>query len=259
MIETKNLDFLIPLALPPFSGLGRELESKCRKAVHEFGLIEEGDKKIGIALSGGKDSLTLLFLLNALSGRGFPPFEIIAFHVGGEFSCGAAISTGFVQKICNELKVKLVVMNSDIPLEKLSCYPCSRMRRSAIFQAAKNEGIEKIAFGHHQDDSIETLLMNLLQKGEFAGNLAKVPMIDYGITIIRPLILLGEEEIKLFSKQHGYARITCQCPVGQKSKRKDVKGLVTEMEKIFPHARKNLAHAILQYGSSKALRTQDDL
>ncbi len=254
MLETKNIDISVPLALPPFSGLGRELESGCRKALHEFDLIVEGDQKIGIALSGGKDSLTLLFLLHAISGRGFPPFELVAFHVGGEFSCGAAISTSFVQKICNELGVKLVVLESTIPLEKLSCYPCSRMRRTAIFNAAKAEGIQKIAFGHHQDDSIETLLMNMLQKGEFAGNLAKVPMIDYEITIIRPLILLSEEEIKLFSKQHGYARITCQCPVGQKSKRRDVKGLVAEMEKIFPHARKNLAHAILQYGSDKALR-----
>lgn len=251
---SKNIELSIPIALPPFTGIGKQLESLCRKAIYQMELIDEKETKIGIALSGGKDSLTLLFLLHAISGRGLPKFDITAFHVGGEFSCGASISKGFVKKICDELHVKLIELESTIPLEKLSCYPCSRMRRKLIFEAAKRENIEKIAFGHHQDDGIETLLLNLLQKGEFAGNLAKVPMIDYGITIIRPLIFIAEEQIKAFSKQYGFARITCQCPIGQKSKRKDVKELVLTLEKHFPHVRKNLAHSILQYGSDKALR-----
>lgn len=251
---SKNIEISIPIALPPFTGVGKQLESLCRKAFYQFELINENDSKIGIALSGGKDSLTLLFLLHAISGRGLPKFEITAFHVGGEFSCGASVSKGFVKKICDELGIKLVTLESNISLEDLSCYPCSRLRRKLIFEAAKQEGIEKIAFGHHQDDGIETLLLNLLQKGEFAGNLARVPMYDYGITIIRPLILTSEEQIKAFAKQHGFARITCQCPVGQKSKRKDVKELVNAMEKVFPNVRKNLAHSILQYGSDKALR-----
>ena len=81
-------------------------------------------------------------------------------------------------------------------------------------------GATTIAFGHHQDDSAQTLLLNLLHKAEFAGNLPKVPMHDYGITIIRPMIYVDEDSLRTFAKQYGFARITCQCPVGQKSKRK---------------------------------------
>ncbi|MDE3046512.1 MAG: tRNA 2-thiocytidine biosynthesis protein TtcA, partial [Verrucomicrobiota bacterium] len=78
----------IPIAKPPWTALGRELESCVRKAIYDFSLLEAGVERIALALSGGKDSLGLLFLLHSLRGRGFPLFEIYAIHVGGEFSCG---------------------------------------------------------------------------------------------------------------------------------------------------------------------------
>jgi tRNA 2-thiocytidine biosynthesis protein TtcA len=76
-------------------------------------------------------------------------------------------------------------------------------------------GFKIVAFGHHRDDNIETLLLNLLHKAEFAGNLPKVPMHDFGVTIIRPLIYASEQEIREFAKMYNFARISCQCPVGQ--------------------------------------------
>jgi tRNA(Ile)-lysidine synthase TilS/MesJ len=243
---------IAPIATPPWTTLGKRLESMVRKALFEFDLIQ-GQKKIGIALSGGKDSLTLLYLLHAISGRGFDPFEITCFHVGGEYSCGAKISESFLSNICKQLGVKLVYLQSTQKLETLQCYRCSRERRSLIFSAAKNEGIEVVAFGHHRDDSIETLLLNLFHKGEFAANLPKVPMKDYGVTIIRPLIFLTKEEIKAFSSMYGYYRITCECPVGQTSKRNDVSSILSQLEVHFPNIKNNLAIASLEYGSKKAL------
>lgn len=243
---------LIPIAKPPWTKLGRKLESMCRKALFEFDLLE-GKKKIGIALSGGKDSLTLLFLLKAISGRGFPEFDLTALHVDGEFSCGAGLSKGFVREICRELDVPLVVKSSKRKLEELECYSCSRERRRLLFEAAKECGIERIAFGHHREDLIETLLLNLLHKAEFAANLAKVPMHVYGITIIRPLIYIAEEEIQRFAEMYDFARVVCQCPVGQDSKRKRTGDLIGVLEKEFPNARQNLLQAALEYGSNKAL------
>ncbi|NBO24072.1 MAG: tRNA 2-thiocytidine biosynthesis protein TtcA [Chlamydiae bacterium] len=243
---------IAPIATPPWTTLGKKMESMVRKALHEFELIQN-QKKIGIALSGGKDSLTLLYLLKAISGKGFPPFEIVCFHVGGEYSCGAKISESFLNGICKNLNVKLVYLESSQKLETLECYSCSRERRSLIFEAAKKEGIETVAFGHHQDDSIETLLLNLFHKGEFAGNLPKVPMIHYGITIIRPLIFLTKEQIKSFASMYGYYRITCECPVGQNSKRNTISSIVSYIESQFPNIKNNLAIASLQYGSKKAL------
>lgn len=249
----KTLNLHLPIAAPPWTGLGRKLESMCRKALYEFHLLE-GANKVAVALSGGKDSLTLLYLLKAISGRGFPPFELCAIHVGGPFSCGAGVSESFLRGICEQMEIPILFCKSTQKRETLECYSCSRERRSLIFEAAKSVGAHTIAFGHHRDDNAETLMMNLLHKGEFAGMLPKVPMHDYGVTIVRPLIFITEEEVRAFAKMYGFARITCQCPVGQHSMRKKVKDLIATMETEFPNVRNNLATTSLLYGSDKAAR-----
>jgi tRNA 2-thiocytidine biosynthesis protein TtcA len=246
------MDIGIPIARPPWTTLGKELESCLRKAIFDFSLLEKSISKVAIALSGGKDSLGLLFLLHALRGRGFPHFEIHAVHVDGEFSCGAGVDASFLRAICEKLEVNFMVRTSTQKLETLECYGCSRERRKLIFDAAKEVGATTVAFGHHRDDSAQTLLLNLLHKAEFAANLPKVHMEAYGVTIIRPLIYISEESLRLFAEQYGFARISCQCPVGQNSKRKAVDQIIREIEIHFPHARINLAKAGLLYGSDKA-------
>lgn len=240
------------IARPPWTRLGKTLESMCRKALFDFALLE-GAQGVTIALSGGKDSLTLLFLLKAILGRGFPALPLHAVHVAGQFSCGASLSEEYLPGICKELGVNFISVTSDQKREKLECYSCSRERRRLIFNAAKEVGAPTIAFGHHRDDGVQTLLMNLLHKAEFASLLPKVPMHDYGVTIIRPLIYVPEEMIKEFAKLYGFARILCQCPVGQNSMRKQTAQLITEMEALFPHTKENLAQAGIAFGSKKAL------
>lgn len=242
----------LPIARPPWTKLGKKLESMCRKALFEFNLLD-GVDRLAIALSGGKDSLALLFLLKAILGKGFPEIPLHAIHVTGEFSCGASVQEGFIKQICAELNVPLTICCSTQKRETLACYRCSRERRRLIFDAAKDVGAKTVAFGHHRDDSVQTLLLNLLHKGEFAANLPKVPMHDYGVTIIRPFIYVAEKEIIEFAKLHGFARITCKCPVGQDSKRQVVKQALKRIEEDFPNASQNLAQAAMQYGSKKAL------
>lgn len=248
---------LIPIAAPPWTHLGKKLESMCRKALYDFKLLE-GVNKLAIALSGGKDSLTLLFLLKAILGRGFPSIDLVAIHVSGTFSCGPGMGRLFLEQICHQLEIPLICRESTQQRESLACYSCSRERRRLIFEAAKEVNAPTIAFGHHRDDSIQTLLMNLLHKAEFAANLPKVPMEDYGVTIIRPLIYIPEDEIIAFAKMYRFTRIVCQCPVGQNALRKQTQQLLTNIEKTFPNARSNLAQASLQYGSQKALRSVDN-
>jgi tRNA 2-thiocytidine biosynthesis protein TtcA len=247
------MSFDCPIASPPWNGSGKRLESRIRKAIYDFNLLENASK-IAIALSGGKDSLTLLFMLKAISGRGFAPLDIVAIHVDGEFTCGAGVGQSFIRAICQKLEVPLIVKHSARTLEELECYSCSRERRSLLFKAAKEEGCQLIAFGHHEDDNVQTILMNLFHKGEFAGTLPKIKMLEYDITIIRPLIYVSEQEIKQFAEAHGFQRITCQCPVGQNSKRKQTEKLLQEIESLFPNARTNIAQAGLLYGSDKATR-----
>ena len=242
----------IATAQPPWTGLGKKLESATRKAMFDFGLVD-GVTHLGLALSGGKDSLTMLFLLKAISGRGFLPFKITAINVNGEFTCGAAVGGGYLENVCKALDVPLIVCTSEKKLENLECYSCSRERRSLLFKAAKDAGCEAIAFGHHRDDNAQTLLMNLFHKGEFAGLLPKLHMTEYGITILRPLIYISEADIKEFAKMYGFARITCRCPVGQNSVRKKTDALINDIETLFPNARSNIASAGLIYGSKKAI------
>ncbi|MFC2049542.1 tRNA 2-thiocytidine biosynthesis TtcA family protein [Chlamydiota bacterium] len=252
------LELAAPIAVPPWNQRGKRLESMVRKALYEHRMLE-GASKLALALSGGKDSLTLLFMLKAILGRGFPALDLCAIHVGGEFSCGASLQENYLRSICDKLGVTFVSCISNQKRETLECYSCSRERRRLIFEAAKKEGAHTIAFGHHRDDHAQTLLLNLLHKGEFAGNLPKLKMVDYDVTLIRPLIYIAEEEIRHFAKENGFARITCQCPVGQNSMRKKVDRLLDEMEALFPNARANVAQAGLLYGSDKAIRKNGDV
>ncbi|MEC7839133.1 MAG: tRNA 2-thiocytidine biosynthesis TtcA family protein [Chlamydiota bacterium] len=242
----------IPVAQPPWTGIGKKVERRLRKALYDYHMVD-GVTKVSVALSGGKDSLTLLFLLKSIAGRGFPDFDLSAIHVSGEFSCGAGVNTDYLRAICEKLEVPLVIRESTQRLETLECYSCSRERRRLLFDAAKELGSHTIAFGHHRDDSIQTLLMNLLHKAEFAGNMPKIHMKKYGVTIIRPLIYVTEEEIRAFARHYQFMRIMCQCPVGQNSMRKKAEVLLSEIEETFPDARHNLAKAIIEYGSNKAL------
>ncbi len=247
----KKLNISSPVARPPWTKLGRKLESMCRKALYEFELLK-GVDKLAIALSGGKDSLSLLFLLKAIMGHGFPPIELHAIHVGGAFSCGAGVGKHYLHDVCDQLGVNLIICPSKQKEAPTECYSCSRDRRSLIFEAAKQVGAHTIAFGHHRDDSIQTLLMNLFHKGEFAAMLPRVPMVDYGITIIRPLIYVPEDSLKEFAQLHGFSRVVCQCPIGQQSMRRHTKDLVSRIQERFPNVRTNLSHASFLYGSNKA-------
>lgn len=246
MDSTKSIEKQAPTRLE------KKLESLVRKALYVHKIGEHSP--LAVALSGGKDSLTMLYMLKKIAGRGFANFKIYAIYVDGEFSCGPSIAKSHIEAFCQDMDTPLITLESKKTLSNLECYSCSRERRSLIFNKAKELGCKEIAFGHHKDDTLETLLLNLLHKGEFASQLPKVPMHDYGITIIRPLYYVLEKEILDFAKQKGFFRLTCQCPIGAKSKRKDVKEILNILTEHFPNAKTNLFHALKEYGSDKALR-----
>ena len=183
----------------------------------------EGISRLAVAVSGGKDSITLLSLLNAICGKGTQPIELICLHVSGEFSCGAAVSQNLLKNMCEEQKIPLYTTELPSNYKPNGCYSCSRIRRKLLFDMAKAHGCTTIAFGHHRDDSVQTLLMNLCHKGEFAGLLPKITLLKYGVTIIRPLIYIKENDISSFAKKHGFLRLTCSCPFGKTSYRQKTK------------------------------------
>ena len=242
----------LPIAKPPWTKIGKDIEKRVRKAVFENDLCQE--TKIAIALSGGKDSLLLLFMLHAISGKGLPPMELTAIHIEGETSCGANIDKSLLQSICKKLHVHFICRKMPKLPSDYNCYICSRIRRKLLFATAKEHHISTIAFGHHRDDCIQTLLMNLLHKGEFAGMLAKVPMYRYETTIIRPLLYVAEKDIITFAEKYAFKRVTCQCIKAPFSKRSEIEKYIKLLEATYPHIRSNLFLANCNYGSSKAIK-----
>ncbi|ANH79008.1 tRNA 2-thiocytidine biosynthesis TtcA family protein [Candidatus Chlamydia sanziniae] len=234
---------------PPWIKAGKRIESLIRKALYTYKMLEN-HKKIVVALSGGKDSLTLLLMLKAISGRGFPNLDLYAIHVRGKYSCGAEVSQHYLRQICDKIHVPFTTVSSPYNPDTPECYPCSQVRRRLLFQGAKQLGATAIAFGHHRDDLVQTVLINLCHKAEFSGMLPVLDMIHFQVTLLRPLIFTPEFWIRKFAKEHGFARVTCRCPVI--SLRSKAEAQLKFLEGIFPLARHNIALAICEYGSSKS-------
>ena len=223
--------------------MSKKIQSLIRKACHMFGLINNDDH-IAVSLSGGKDSLALLLNLHAIQGYDFK-FKLSAVHVTGSQTCGAGVSVQHLKKICDDLNIDLHILEQKGI--HTSCYPCSYERRSLIFRFSKSHGMNKVAFGHHADDTIETLLMNLLHKGKLNAMHPSLYMKHYGIVIIRPLIFVRERMIIQYVKEKSLLRVMCKCPIGAQSLRFQTKQLMNELVRTFPNSESNLLHVALQH------------
>jgi tRNA(Ile)-lysidine synthetase-like protein len=232
--------------------LSKKIESQVRKALYDFSMLEN-IPSLAVALSGGKDSLTMLLMLKKILGKGFADIPLKAIYIDGDFSCGPAEQEKLLKKICEENDIEFICGTMKQKIENLNCYKCARKRRKLIFDIAKDNNIDTIAFGHHRDDNIQTLLMNLFHKAEFEGMQPKIEFHKYKVTIIRPLIYVTEKEIINFAKQNDFLKIICKCPLGQTSKRKEIDKIINNINKSFPNIRKNLSRASFVYGLKKAL------
>ena len=221
--------------------------SYMRKAIEEYKMINEGDK-IGICLSGGKDSITMLLGFKALQ-RFYPKkFDIIAISIDPGFKF---FDTNFLNKICNNTNIPLYIEKSnakeivfDIRKEKNPCSLCANLRRGAINSIAIKEGCNKIALGHNQDDVLETFLLNLFYTGNI-GTFAPTSYMDRSkITLIRPLVYTPEKDIRRFIKKNNIEVMNKVCPMDGTSKREDMKNLIISLTKQIPMVRANLFGAI---------------
>ena len=230
----------------------RDLLRKAGEAITAYTMIADGDRVL-VGLSGGKDSAALLYVLRHLQSRAPVRFELGAVTVDGGWG---GHPTEPLQRYCDALGVALVVKNASIVetvSEKLHvddtpCPLCARLRRGAIYRIARERGFGTVALGHHADDLIETLLLNLLSNGQLKAMPPILEADDGQTTVIRPLLLADESLTRAFSRATGLPSFPCQC-LG--SGRKDlwrprVKALVAELEERFPGARASMRTATAQ-------------
>ncbi|MBQ3513764.1 MAG: tRNA 2-thiocytidine biosynthesis protein TtcA [Lachnospiraceae bacterium] len=226
----------------------QQLLSLTRQAIDEYNMIHDGDK-IAIGISGGKDSLTLLYALSHLQ-RFYPKhFELCAITVDLGFE---NINLTKIAELCKQLNVAYHVVTTDIAKiifedrkESNPCSLCAKMRKGALNQKVKELGFNKVAFAHHKDDMIETFLMSLFYEGRIHSCSPMTYWDRSQITLIRPLIYVTEGQVIRFTEDNELPVLKSACPVDGHTKREYIKTLIKELSNQEPKIQDRVFTAIL--------------
>ena len=226
------------------------------QACADYQLLEDGDHVL-IGLSGGKDSLALTELLGQRSKIYKPRFRVTALHVRVK-ERAYQTDLSYLESFCREAGVPLLVRDVEIGESPITnhqspitnhqspnpCFLCAWYRRKTLFNVAQEIGCNKIAFGHHRDDVLETMLMNLIYQGAFATMPPKLALDKMPIAIIRPLCLIDEQDIIRLAEQRQYAKQPKLCPFEHVSSRAKVKELLAQIKALNPEASDSMFAAL---------------
>ena len=218
------------------------LDGKVKKAIYEYGLIADGDRLL-VGLSGGKDSLALVDLLGRRSRIFRPKFEVVVAHIvmrNIPYDSDVAYLRSRAEAYGFPFILHETSFDPSTDTRKSPCFLCSWTRRKALFELAKREGCHKIALGHHQDDVLETLLMNLVHQGAFGTMPPRLQMSKFAMEIIRPLCLIEEKDLIDLARELNYRKQIKNCPYESDSSRSEMKALMRRLEEIAPGARYSL-------------------
>ena len=217
-----------------------------RRCVQDYHMIEEGDR-IGVGVSGGKDSVALLAFLAELRKYNDKKFEVEAVTI----DMGLGMDYSSIQQLCDRLDVKFNLVKTEIgPIifdhrkEKNPCSMCSKMRRGALNQAILERGMNKLALGHHYDDAVETVMMSLFYEGRISCFQPVTDLDRTGIIQIRPMLYIHEKSIDSFVKRNDLPVITNRCPVDKYTKREEIKQLVYDLSATYPDLRERIFGAM---------------
>lgn len=219
-----------------------KIEKKVKKAIFEYGLIRDGDRVL-IGLSGGKDSLALVELLGKRSKILNPRFEVVVAHIVMKnipYHSDWVYLKSFAEKYDLPFVMHETAFDATTDKRKSPCFLCSWTRRKALFDIAKQYQCNKIALGHHQDDILATLLMNMIHQGAFGTMPPRLRMNKFDMEIIRPLCLVEEKELLRIAAWKGYRKQIKNCPYESESSRSEVVEILKRLEEINPEARYSL-------------------
>ena len=227
----------------------QKLYSYIRQAINDFEMIEDGDK-IAIGVSGGKDSLALLYGLAGIRKIVPEKIEIVAITVDLGYE---GFDTSSIQELCKSLEIEFHLVKTQIAqilqakVQKGTyCSLCAKMRKGALTNYAKNLGCNKIAYAHHKDDFIETMMLSLLYEGQFFSFPPKMYFKESDITLIRPMIYIPESDVIGFKNKYQLTAVKNPCPHDGITRRQYVKNLIRQIQKDNPEAKQRMFNAILK-------------
>ncbi|MBP5152332.1 MAG: adenine nucleotide alpha hydrolase family protein [Lachnospiraceae bacterium] len=225
----------------------QQVLSLVRRAVDDYNMIEEGDR-IAVGISGGKDSLTLLAALSHL--RNFYPkhFELMAVTVDLGFG---NLDLEAVKKYCEDLKVEYTIVRTEIAKivfedrkESNPCSLCAKMRKGALNDEIKRLGCNKVAYAHHKDDVVDTMMMSLIYEGRFHTFVPVTYLDRSDIYVIRPLIYMNEADVIGFVNKYKVPVVKSPCPADGYTKRQYVNDLINDINRSAPGVRNRMFTAI---------------
>lgn len=226
----------------------QQLMSQTRQAMDDYGMIHAGDK-IAVGISGGKDSLTLLHALHGLQ-RFYPEtFELEAITVDlghPDFDVSQ------LQQLCDDMQIPYTIVKTEIAQiifgerkEKNPCSLCAKMRKGALNETAKKLGCNKIAYAHHKDDIVETMMMSLIYEGHFYSFPPITHLDRTDLTVIRPLMYISEADVKGFCRKYQLPVVKSPCPADGYTKRQYVKDLLRKLNQENPGVKERMFSAIV--------------
>ena len=224
-----------------------EFTGTVRRAVDDYDMIQEGDR-VAVGVSGGKDSMLLLLALNHLKSFYPKPFELSAVTIELGFE---GMDFTPVKDMCAQLNIPYACLKTDIKeivfdvrREDNPCSLCAKMRRGALNDYLRENGIGKLALGHHFDDAVETFMMSLLFEGRISCFRPVTYLDRSGITQIRPLVYCGEQKIANLAAQLNVPVVENPCPQDKASKRWEIKQMLKTMSADYPDMKSKIFGAM---------------
>lgn len=225
----------------------QRLTGLLRRCAEDYHMIEPGDR-VGVGVSGGKDSLVLLVLLAEL--KKYVPFHLEAITI----DMGLGMDYSGIEAMCRELDVPYTIVKTEIgPIifdyrkEKNPCSMCAKMRRGALNQALLDRNLTKLALGHHYDDAVETFLMSLLYEGRISCFQPVTKLDRTGITQIRPMLYIHEKTVDNFARSAHLPVLQNRCPADKHTKREEIKALVYTLSQTYPDLKERVFGAMQRF------------
>ena len=221
----------------------QKLLSQVRKCIRDYQMLSPGDR-VAVGVSGGKDSLALLRLLAELREHSAVPFELLAVTLDMGYE---EMDFSPVADLCARLQVPYTLRQTqireivfDIRKEENPCALCAKLRRGILNETAVELGANKVALGHHYDDTVETFALSLIYEGRISCFLPVTYLDRTGLTLIRPMLYLHEKTIRNFAERENLPVVHNPCPADKNTKREDVKALLYELEGRYPGLKDNI-------------------